>query len=1180
MDKRIRVLCVDDHQIVREGIVAIIGRQVDMEVTGVAVNGLQAVEGFLQHRPDVTLMDLQLPVLSGLEAIRRIRSADAHAKIIVLTTYHGDEDVHQALVAGAATYLLKEAALDDLAGVVRAVHNGARPLSDDVLRILATRSNYAQLSAREVEVIELIAQGLRNKDVGKAMGVTEETIKVHVRHIMNKLNVQDRTEAVTVAMRRGIIHLLLLCALMAGVAVAAEARSPAPPYVWRSWTRLDGLPGSQVWAITQDHTGYIWLGTNEGLVRFDGVRFVSGRQLGFDRMPNASVRALSVASDGSLWIGFSTGGVSHIRGRLLRNFTAQDGLPQGLISGVIQDRRGDVWASSVSGLYRLHLGRWQRVNLAAGLTAQTVGAAYEDRHGRLWVGTPQGVYRSTSAAPLSFERVTTIRAQSFAEDAAGQVWSTSDDITLALLSGDSPRAMLETERYAAARRLIADPEGRLWIATLGDGLLRVNPRGGTSVDRFGGPGVLSSDVLRTVFQDREGNIWLGTPRGLDRGSPGSIRTVPEPSDGMGTLVQAVATASDGSVWAGTDSGLYRFARGARDDVGRNAGLPSQTIVALHGDGMGRMWVATDRGIGRIDNGRFLPLIPVGTSLIRPVALTTDRNGRLWLYDLERGLVTWDGKTLARVPKGEHGKRAAFSVMGDSKGRIWTGLADGTIVVHEGNRSRLYTAADGLPAGLVSAFYEDDAGTIWAGSVRGLMRFRNGRFDAITWQSGLPGNIVTAITGDKGGHLWLGVSAGIVRVSPSDFDEVVNGRATALPHVLYDGSDGLRGDPVPKNTPAVTRGGDGRLWFVTSDGVAVVSPESHTKNRVAPPVVIETVAADQRPIASESDGRLPPRTANLQIDYTALSFVAPEKIRFSYLMEGFDADWVDAGTRRQAFYTNLPPGDYRFRVRASNDGVPSEREAVWAFTLAPAFYQTRWFAAVVAVLMLTGGALAWRARVHQVRGRFSAILVERTRVAREVHDTLLQSLLGVLFRLDEVANVVDVSSESAKEQLVRLRRQVEFYIREARYSIRDLRSPILQSRGLATAMRAVGEGLTSERAVAFHLDVEGSPRGDLQRIDEHLLRIGQEAITNAVRHGQAATVGVELRYHPESVALRVRDDGKSFDTGLTIVSDGVHWGLKTMRERAEQIGGALRIESAEGHGTVVEVIVPVPRASQP
>ena len=207
MGRRISVLCVDDHQIVREGIVSIIGRQSDMEVTGTAANGLQAVEAFLQNPPDVTLMDLQLPLLSGLEAIRRIRAADAHAKIIVLTTYHGDEDVHQALAAGAATYLLKESVLEDLPGVVRAVHNGARPLPDDVQKILATRANHAPLTARELEVLDLIAQGLSNREVGKVLGVTEETTKVHVRNIMDKLHVQDRTEAVTVALRRGIIHL-------------------------------------------------------------------------------------------------------------------------------------------------------------------------------------------------------------------------------------------------------------------------------------------------------------------------------------------------------------------------------------------------------------------------------------------------------------------------------------------------------------------------------------------------------------------------------------------------------------------------------------------------------------------------------------------------------------------------------------------------------------------------------------------------------------------------------------------------------------------------------------------------------------------------------------------------------------------------------------------------------------
>jgi ligand-binding sensor domain-containing protein/signal transduction histidine kinase len=971
-------------------------------------------------------------------------------------------------------------------------------------------------------------------------------------------------------MRRAF--LALLCAIVTGGVLTADNRSSAqPPYVWRSWTRLDGLPGSQVWAITQDRAGYIWIGTNEGLVRFDGVRFLSGRQLGLERLPNASVRALFVARDGSVWIGFGTGGIGRLKDGRLRTYTMDDGLPPGVVAGLVEDRHGNIWAASANGLYRLADGRWGRITLESAGPARAVNTVYADRKGGLWVGTRAGAYRSAPDTLTRFDRITSEPALSLAGDDVGNVWSVGE-ASLTLLSASSPRTVVEAAGYAPGRRMVADRHGRLWIGTLGDGLLRVTPGAGASVEEFSRPGVSSYDDVLAVFEDREDNIWVGTPRGLDRGSRGLIRSVPGAGDGITAPVQAVAAATDGSVWVGTTNGVHRFGENGHGAPGASVGLPIRGVLALHGDARGGMWVATARAIGRVEDGRFASLIPVGTQLNYPVAMATDPHGTLWLCDLERGLFRWDGTALAPVPADQYGNRPAFSILVDRAGRIWAGHLDGTISVHENGRARLYTADDGVIGSVVTGFYEG-SGAVWAGSRNGLMRFRDGRIDAVTWDQGLPGHTVTAITGDSGGNLWLGVSAGVARFRPEDFDKVVAGAAKSLSYTLYDGSDGLRGDPFPLTAPAVARSGDGRLWFLTSDGVAVVSPESHEKNRVPPPVVIETVTADQRAVRLDGDGHLAPRTANLQIDYAALSFVAPEKIRFSYRMEGFDADWVDAGTRRQAFYTNLAPGHYRFRVRGSNDGVSSEREAVWAFTLAPAFYQTRWFIAAMVLLALSGVALAWRVRVQQVQGRFSAILVERTRVAREVHDTLLQSLLGVLFRLDDVASVIDRSSESAKEQLVRLRHQVEFYVREARYSIRDLRSPILQSRGLATALRSIGENLTAESAIAFRLDVIGHARADLQRVDEHLLRIGQEAMTNAVRHGRAATVIAELRYREDAVSLSVRDDGKGFDTSVATVTDGVHWGLRTMRERAEQVGGTLRLTSAEGQGTAVEVVVP-------
>jgi signal transduction histidine kinase/ligand-binding sensor domain-containing protein len=972
--------------------------------------------------------------------------------------------------------------------------------------------------------------------------------------------------------------LVLVCLLSTVAPVAAGDHSSAQPYVWRSWTRLDGLPGSQVWAITQDQTGYIWIGTNEGLVRFDGVRFVSGRQLGLERLPNASVRTLSIARDGSVWVGFGTGGIGRLKDGRLQTFTTEDGLPPGVVAGIADDARGTIWSATANGLYRLQSGRWERVGFDDGVAPRAVYAVSVDRRGQLWVGTRAGVYRSVGDQPVRFDRVAGVTVQSFAEDDAGNMWGVGD-AGLSLLGPNQPRAVAVATAFSSGQRMLADRQGRLWVGTFGDGLLRVTRGADVVIDRVTKPGVSNYDVVLAVFEDREGNIWVGTPHGLDRGARGLIASLPGAGDGITAPIQAVAAASDGSVWVGTTNALHRFAEGARGVRVTPAQLTGRGVVALHGDRRGGMWVATPREIGRIDGDRFFPVAPVGELFNRPVAMAIAGDGTMWICDLERGLFTWNGHAIAAVPSERFGSLAAFSILADRAGRIWVGHLDGTISVHEAGRATRYTSADGVLGSVVTGFYEDPAGDVWAGSRNGLMRVRHDRIDGVTWDRGLPGHTVTAITGDENGHLWIGVSEGVARIDPDDFEQVVAGTLPSIPHTLYDGSDGLRGDPFPLTAPAVARGGDGRLWFLTSDGVAVVSAGTSGKNRVAPPMVIEEVTADQRQVSLDGGHRLPPRTANLRIDYAALSFVAPEKIRFSYLMEGFDSDWVDAGTRRQAFYTNLPPGDYRFRVRASNDGVSSEREAVWAFTLAPAFYQTRWFLAGMVALALSIAALAWRVRVQQVRGRFSAILVERTRVAREIHDTLLQSLLGVMFRLDDVSKVIDVSSESAKEQLVRLRRQVEFYVREARYSIRDLRSPLLQSRGLATALQAVGANLTAEPAMAFQLDVTGTPRTGLQRIDEHLLRIGQEAMTNAVRHGQATTVRVELRYRPESVVLCVRDDGTGFDTGTVTVADGVHWGLRTMRERAEQIGGTLRITSAPGEGTELEVTVPVPVSAE-
>ncbi|MGE3509450.1 MAG: two-component regulator propeller domain-containing protein [Vicinamibacterales bacterium] len=977
---------------------------------------------------------------------------------------------------------------------------------------------------------------------------------------------------------------VLACSVVTAVGPAQAGSTSSPPpgepsYALRSWRRHDGLRGSQVWAVAQGADGYLWLGTNEGLARFDGVRFVSGQALGEGRLPSNSVRALRVARDGALWIGFGgPGGVSRLNGGELRNFSATDGLPEALITSLFEDHDRTMWAGSLDGLYRLRGDRWERVTFAGATQAQLVDAVFEDATGALWLGTPAGVFRRQRDRE-SFDLVTSLRIESFAEDAEHRLWGTGSDAALALLTSGPPR-VIASGSAVAGRRLLQTPDGHLWVATLGGGLLRLTVGSGEEVDdvqvrTFRGPGVLSSDVVRALHWDREGNLWAGTQNGLDRVSTGVIQGLPIAGDSMSRLVRAVAADRDGSIWVGTGSGLYHFAGERREYYGEESGLPGLSVSALHGDRDGAMWVVTERGIGRMRQGRFIPVPGSQAVLSRPIAVTSDTSGRIWLADLDRGVWRWDGKALVGIDFGRGPRaRSAFAILADRQDRVWTGFVDGTVGVVTPNGSHLYSAADGLSGGMITSLYEDRDGTIWIGASSGLMRFRGGRFEGVSWTHGLPGNIVGAIAGDETGTLWLGVSAGIVRVEPSAFEATLSGRSPTLEHVLYDASDGLRGDPIGLGHPTVTRDGSGTLWFVTSDGLALLSPERSVKNRAAPPVLIEAVMVDRRPMSLDGRSTLPPLTASVQIDYAAPTFTAPENVRFQYFMEGFDRDWIDAGSRRQAFYTNLQPGHYRFRVRASNDGVWSEREAVWAFELAPAFYETRWFAAALVLLTGTGLAGAWRARVHRVRGRFSAILVERTRVAREIHDTLLQSLLGVMLQLDQAASDIDDAPQSAKDRLGRLRQQVEFHIREARHSIRDLRSPVLQTRDLPSALGDAGAHLTAGTPISFEIDVSGTPFRCAQRVEEHLLRIGQEAISNAVRHGQASTIRVSLAFAPGRVTLRVSDDGVGFDAGHSPDVAESHWGLSSMRERAEQVGGACQIDSRPGHGTTVEVTVPV------
>ncbi len=972
----------------------------------------------------------------------------------------------------------------------------------------------------------------------------------------------------------------ILAAAIATATAAPLAASPRPDYAFTAWTAETGLPPGDVLAMTEDRAGYLWLGTTAGLVRFDGLQFVSWTHER-EALPGSVVPAVVGASDGTLWAGFGdVGGVVRIRGgRIVKYYGEKDGLAKCLVGAMLEDRHGTLWAGCQRGLAMLQGSRWQFVGDEHGLPAGDVTSLYEDRHGTLWVATATGIFKRPADSDR-FVRVDSslTYVQSLTEDGAGTLWASDSQAIVKRLDGvEPPRPSADVRLPSAGWRLLHDEHGAVWIAGLGGGLLRLDrstPRG--LVERIRYESRLNGSP-RSLFQDHENNIWVGMRGG---GLLRLTETVIDTGVALAGLtndgVRALASAPDGSVWVATGHSLNRFAGATRTVYS----LP-QTL-ALHIDGRGGLWVATAQSIGRFADGRFVPL-PIAPSVRveRAASMTTDAGGRLWVCMLEQGVVTMRGEALVPLdaPADVAGRGCSYAYT-DSHGRVWLGFTRGGAAYDENGRFRVFGLADGLAAGGVLAIVEDPAGAIWISTSEGVSRFANGRFTRVAAADALPGRPAVALTADGDGSLWFSVNggSGVARVSLRDLDRTLSDRTRpSLQYSLYDASDGLQGATHWAARPSMVRDRAGRLWFVTGNGVALADPRRLPPVRRPSLPRVERVTIGNRSV-DPSDVTTLPYASSVAISYSSISLAAASKVRFRYMLEGLSNDWVDAGAGRVASFTNLPAGRYRFRVSATTDGVWSEGEAGWGFSVPPPFYQTTGFYALLTALTALAVWAYWMLRLRAIRKQFSLIVAERTRVSREIHDTLLQSLGAVGVELEIVASQLHPSEVPARDTLKRLRREVGRCIREARQSIWELRSSRLEARDLLSALRELADDVGNARAVHVDVAVVGRPRSCAPETEEQLLRIAQEAIGNAIRHGHARQVRITLEYRRDALSLRVCDDGCGFVPREQESSSGEHWGLTNMRERAERVGGQLIIASHPGEGTLVETVVPTASAA--
>ena len=954
-------------------------------------------------------------------------------------------------------------------------------------------------------------------------------------------------------------------------------------YTHTAWKIGESFLTSRVLSIAQTPDGYLWLGTESGLLQFDGVRAVRWQPGGDEPFSSAEIINLLVTRDGRLWIGTSAGLASWRDGRLV----AYPELAGQLIGALIEDALGTVWAGSIA----VPNARLCAINNSTvqcdehgGRFGNGVFSLLADG-GTLWVGAATGLWQWMPDPQTRYLMPSSVNALMRSPDGALLIAMQGG---IRQLIGHVPVAypIPGVGQPFDARRFLRDRHNGLWIGTPNRGLVHVHQDRADLFTRIDG---LSSDWVNALLEDREGNVWVATNEGLDRFREPGVATLSR-KQGLATEAAfSVLRSRDGSVWLGTPEGVTRWQDGRVSMYRTTEGLPDHRVGTLFEDGTGRILAATLRGIAKFEGGRFVPLSSVFTRVVYNIV--EPRPGELWISDHDRGLIHVIGdEEVAAIPWSALGRDAHANALVADRARngLWVGFHKGGVAfVNNGAIRTAFNATDGLGAGRVSDLRLDQDGAVWAATVAGLSRIKDDRIATLTTANGLPCDTVHWTIADADRSLWLLTSCGLAQISSSEVDAWIGDPRRSVKSRLFDSAEGVRthSTAIGFNPPAALLT-DGQLWFASPNGVGVVDPRHLAFNTLAPTVHIEQIVADRKAYNTASLGsgavRLPPLTRDLQIDYTALSLAAPEKMQFRYRLEGHDLDWQDVGTRRQAFYTDLAPGDYRFRViAANNSGVWNDAGASIDFAIPPVYYQTTWF---LALSLGTAVALIWsayRVRIRVVEKHQQEISAlnerlmraqeqERIRIAGELHDGVMQQMLAMTMMLGTAKRRLAADS-AAGPTLDKISDKLIEVGSDIRRLSHDLHPPILQEAGLSQAVRAYCEQFSASSGIPVVCGA-GDGLDTLSRgAALALFRIMQEALGNAAKHAHAARISVQLRRAGDDVVLSVSDDGTGFDRDRLSTSGGL--GLIMMRERAGQLNGTFEFDTAPGRGTVIRVKVP-------
>jgi signal transduction histidine kinase/ligand-binding sensor domain-containing protein len=980
--------------------------------------------------------------------------------------------------------------------------------------------------------------------------------------------------------RNRILLLIAFCALVLGVPTAAlNPLMDLAQYKMTTWGIDDGAPQG-VQLITQSKDGYLWLGGSSGLHRFDGLNFepVAPPSPAPD-LPN--VTSLLSGREGDFWVGYRSGQIAVRRAGVLRYAPFRAQHP---VLSLAQLPSGDIWAAIARERDQLAVnrnGRWKSVGSGWGLPEGQPWMILGGRNGILWVSVRNSIYLLRDGA-RRFERGAELSsASALSEDASGNVWVSNAEGSWAIADRSgrilpTPKHRYPTLPTKRKKFAIFDRAGSLW-GLGGRGVLRIaQPRidgeasTSSAIARIATSDIrlpLSSYKISHLFEDREGSIWLASGTHLIRLRETNVVRELDLTN-FAKWGDPLLGASDGNVYIGEADGVYRVGSGAKP-ARFLAGHEPQAIC----EGVdGTIWtVLQDRVVG-INAGRKTTLPSFGTTKMGIADCAVDTDGQLWLAGLLEGLFRWNGERWERmlVPAGDDGLPPSTLLRTRSHGLI-VGFSNGGLGTLSGSGQLTLLIGRNNSFGQVRTVFDARESLLLGGS-NGLMLLKDGKLQLLGSKRFPVLQAVSGIAQTPSGETWLRTAAGIVRVDGKDLRRGFEDPEHRPHFELLDFRDGLPGLPSSDVGRDAVRGGDGRIWFGSTGGIVWVDPARLSHNALAPLVSIGSLTTADALYRDPLRLDLAAGVSSVAISFAALSIAIPERVKVRYKLEGEDTGWIDPGSRRQAFYTNLKPGSYVFRVIAANDdGVWNRTGATLHFTIAPTFRQSIWFVLLCMLAVALTLRWAYRLRLAQLTARMQARLEERERIARDLHDTLLQGFQGLVLRFQSIADEIPLSFP-ARNQLNDALDSADEVLEDGRISVAQLRREAVPD--LRQALMDTAERMRADYPIEFRMTVEGAPRDLHPVVRTELRRIGDEAVINAFQHSRAQTIEIVISYHASALLMGVRDDGIGMSADLISgLGRQGHFGLVGMRERASAIQADLKMTSRALSGTEIHVRVP-------